>query len=167
MRYLAVTSVFALLAGSTVVKADPPVKETGVVSWQYFIEKSAVGDPIPPAGSKTNIRCSVISSDGEGDWVCLYVDAVAKTNLPDTKGADSCRPVTKDGKPFKLTNAALFPDSDTTQLVPFVSSRTETAYKLTVKKDGTIAFELIGPTFHGETSMSGAASMCWYVSKKK
>jgi hypothetical protein len=166
MRYTILTG-FVLLAAAPVAKAQPPVKETGTVSWQYYTGTTALGSPVQPVGTKANIRCSVISSDGDGDWVCLYVDAVPKSTLPDGKNADVCRPLGKDGKQFKLTSPTLLPDSDTTQVVAFVSNSTETTYKLVVKKDGSISFEHIGPTFAGDTSMSGAASVCWYVSKKK
>jgi len=167
MRYTILAGAVALLAAAPVVQAQPPAKETGTVNWQYYMGTTAVGDLVPLAGTKANVRCSVISSDGDGEWVCLYVEAVPKSTLPDGKNADFCRPISKDGKPFKLTNPALLPDSDTTHLVAFVSGSAETPYKLMVKKDGTIEFEIVGPNFAGVTSMSGAASMSWYVSKKK
>jgi hypothetical protein len=167
MRYTILTGIITLLAAAPVAKAQPPVKETDTVSWQYYSGNTAVGGPVQPVGTKANIRCSVISSDGDGEWVCLYVDAVPKSTLPDGKNANACRPLGKDGKPFKLTNPALLPDSDTTQVVVFVSNSIETTYKLVVRKDGSISFEIVGPTFAGDTSMSGAASVCWYVSKKK
>ncbi|OWK43896.1 hypothetical protein [Fimbriiglobus ruber] len=167
MRYTILTGVIALLASAPVATAQSPAKEAGTVSWQYYSGTSAVGSPIQPAEAKANIRCSVISSDGDGDWVCLYVAAVPKSVLPGNASADTCRPVGKDGKPFKLTNTALLPDHDTTQLVPFDSGNTEAAYKLVIKKDGSISIETIRPTFAGETSMTAAASVCWYVSKKK
>lgn len=167
MKYTILTAVVTLLAAAPVVKAQPPVKETGTVSWQYYTGTTAVGTPVQPVGTRANIRCSVISSDEDGAWVCLYVDAIPKFTLADGKNADVCRPLLKDGKAFKLTNPALLPDSDTTQVVAFVSNSLETMYKLTVKKDGSIRFAIVGPTFAGDTSMSGAASVCWYVSKKK
>jgi hypothetical protein len=167
MKCAILTGVVTLLAATAVAKAEPPVKETGTVGWQYYTGTTAVGVPVPPVATRANIRCSVISSDGDGDWVCLYVDAIPKSTLPDGKNADACRPLGKDAKPFKLTNPALLPDSDTTQLVAFVSNSIETVYKLVIKKDGSVSFEMVGPTFAGDTSMSGAASVCWYVSKKK
>jgi hypothetical protein len=167
MRYTILTGVVTLLAAAAVAKAQPPAKETGTVSWQYYAGTTALGGPVPPVGAKTNIRCSVISSDGDGEWVCLYVDAVPKFTLPAGKNAEVCLPLGKDGKPFKLANPALLPDSDTTQVVAFVSNSHETIYKLIIKKDGSISFEQVGPTFAGDTSMSGATSVCWYVSKKK
>lgn len=166
MRHTILTAV-AILTAATIAKAQPPQKETGTVSWQFYAGTTALGGPVQPVGLKTNIRCSVISSDQDGEWVCLYVDAVPRSTLPDGKNADVCRPLTRDGKPFKLTNPALLPDSDTTQVVAFVSGNLETMYKLVVKRDGTISFAIIGPTFAGDTNMSGAASVCWHVSKKK
>jgi hypothetical protein len=167
MKDAILTGVVILLAAAAVVKAEPPAKEAGIVSWQYFAGEAAIGDPVRPAGTKANLRCSVIASDEEGDWVCLHVGAVSQSALPEGMNADACRPLGKDGKPFKLTNPALWPDSDTAQAVVFASGDVETTYKLMVKKDGTISFEIVGPTFTGDTSMSGAASMCWYVSKKE
>jgi hypothetical protein len=167
MRLTILTAVVTLLASASIANAQPQAKEKGVVNWQYYAGDDAVGEPVQPAGAKANLRCSVISSDDEGDWVCLYVDAVTKSTLPAGMNADACRPLGKDGKPFKLTNPALLPDRDTTQVVVFVSGDVETTYKLVVKQDGSIAFEIVGPTFAGDTSMSGAASMCWYVSKKE
>jgi hypothetical protein len=167
MMYSILTGVVALLAAAPVVQAQSPAKESGTVSWQYSAGTTALGGPVQPVGTKANIRCSVIASDEDGDWVCLYVDAIPKSTIPDNKNADTCRPLGKDGKPFKLTNPALLPDSDTTQVVAFVSGNVETTYKLVVKKDGTISFAMMGPTFTGDTSMSGAASVCWYVFKKK
>lgn len=167
MRYAVLTGVVTLLAAAPAARAQPPAKETGTVSWQYFAGNTAVGDPVQPAGAKANIRCSVISSDGDGEWVCLYVDAVPRSKLPEDLNVNACRPLGKDGKPFKLTNPALLPDSDTTQVVAFVSGNAETTYKLLVQKDGSVGFEVVGPAFAGDTRMSGAASVCWYVSKKK
>jgi hypothetical protein len=161
MMYTILTSIVLIAAPAA------EVKETGTVSWQYYAGEMALGAPVPPAGTKPNIRCSVIASDADGDWVCLYVDAIPKSTIPDGKNAEACRPLAKDGKPFKLTNAALRPDSDTTQVVAFVSNSQETTYKLVVKTDGSISFGILRPTFAGDTKMSGAASMCWYVSKKK
>src|SRR5262249_55765167 len=158
--------VVTLLAAAPVAKAQGQGKEAATVSWQYYAGNNAVGAPVQPVGTKANLRCSIISSDTDGDWVCLYVDAVPKSMLPAGKNADSCRPLGKDGKPFKLTRAALLPDSDTMQVVAFVSNSLETTYKLMVKKDGSISFEVIGPNFAGDTSMSGGASVCWYVSRK-
>jgi hypothetical protein len=167
MRYPTLTAVVTLLTAASIAKAQPPAKESGTVSWQYYHGTTALGDPVQPAGTKANIRCSVIASDGDGAWVCLYVDAVPRSKLPDNKDADACRPLDKDGKQFKLTNPALLPDSDTTQLVVFHSGNIETTYKLMIKTDGSIGFEIVRPTFAGDTSMSGAASVCWYVSRKK
>jgi len=167
MRYTFLTGIVTLLAAAPVALAQPAAKETGTVSWQYYAGNTPLGDPVQPVGTKANIRCSVISSDADGAWVCLYVDAVPKSRLPEKKNADACRPLGKDGMHFKLTNPALLPESDTTQVVAFVSSNTETMYKLMVKTDGRISIEIVGPTFAGDTSMSGAASVCWYVSKKK
>jgi hypothetical protein len=167
MKFSYATVVLILLSATPGANAEPPVKEVGVVSWQYYSGKNTIGDPLPAAGTKANIRCSVISSDGDGDWVCLYVEPVPKSKLPDSKSANACRPIGKDGKAFKLNNLALLPDSDTAQVVSFVSGEAETTYKLLVKQDGTISFEVLGPTFVGDTSMSGAVSMCWYVARKK
>src|SRR4051794_20222047 len=113
MRYTILTGVVTLLAAAPVAKAQPPVKETGTVSWQYYAGNTALGGPVRPVGMKANIRCSVISSDGDGEWVCLYVDAVPMAKLPEDKNADTCRPLQKDGKRFKLTSPTLLPDSDT------------------------------------------------------
>jgi hypothetical protein len=167
MTYKILTGFVTLLAVAPVVTAQPPARETGVVSWQYYMGSTAVGSPVEPLAAKASLRCSVIATDEDGAWVCLYVDAVPKSKLPDNKVADHCRPLAKDGKLFKLTNPALLPDSDTTHVVPFVSGNAETMYKLLVKKDGSISFEIVGPTFIGDTSMSGAASVCWFVSRKK
>jgi hypothetical protein len=167
MRSTILTGVVTLLVAAPVARAQPPVKETDTVLWQYYAGNTALGGPVRPVGTKANVRCAVISSDGDGDWVCLYVDAVPRSTLPDGKNADVCRPLGKDGKPFKLTSPALLPDRDTTQVVAFHSGSTETMYKLVIKTDGSISFEIAGPTFAGDTSMSGAASVCWYVSKKK
>ncbi|OWK40893.1 hypothetical protein [Fimbriiglobus ruber] len=167
MRYTILAGVVALMAAAPVAKAQSPAKETGTVSWQYYSGHTAVGGPVRPVEAKANIRCSVISSDGDGEWVCLHVGAVPRSTLPDNTSADACHPLGKDVKPFKLTNPALLPDNDTTHLVVFVSGNAESPYKLVVKKDGNISFETVRPTFAGDTSMSGAASVCWYVSKKK
>jgi hypothetical protein len=167
MRYTILTGIVTLLAAAPVAVAQPAAKETATVSWQYYAGSTAVADPIKPAAAKANVRCSVISSDGDGAWVCLYVDAVPKSKLPENKTADACLPLQKDGKPFKLTNPALLPESDVVHVVSFVSSYTETMYKLVVKTDGRISFERVGPTFAGETSMTGATSVCWFVPKKK
>lgn len=162
----AILTVVTLFLVAPVVNAQPAAKETGIVSWQYYAADTAVGSPVQPTGMKANIRCAVIASDGDGSWVCLYVDAIPKCKLPEDKNANVCRPLEKDGKQFKLTNSALLPDTDVTQVVAFVSSNTETTYKLVVKKDGSVSFTVVGPTFAGDTSMSGATSVCWFVAKK-
>jgi hypothetical protein len=167
MRCTILIVVITVLGAASVAQAQPAAKETATVSWQYYAGNTAVGGPVQPANTTANIRCAVISSDGDGAWVCLYVDAVPKSKLPENKSADACRPLDKDGKQFKLTNPALLPSSDVTQVVAFVSTNTETTYKLVIKKDGNISFEMVGPTFAGDTSMSGAVSVCWFVSKKK
>jgi hypothetical protein len=167
MKFSFLTGVVIVLTAVPLATAQPAARETATVSWQYYLGGTAVGTAVPPAGDKVNVRCSVISSDADGAWVCLYVDPVPKSTLPDGKDADTCRPLGKDGKPFKLTNPALLPDSDTTQVVAFRSGSLEGTYKLVVKKDGDISFQVVRPLFAGDTSMSGAASVCWYVSKKK
>jgi hypothetical protein len=167
MKYTMLTAVVILLAAAPVATAQAPARQTGTVRWQYYAGTTAVGTPTQPLGTKANIRCSVIASDEEGAWVCLYVDAIPKVKLPDNKDADTCRPHGADGKLFKLTNSALLPDHDTTQAVFFISGSRETTYKLEIKKDGHIRFELAGPSFAGDTTMSGAVSVVWYVSKKK
>lgn len=169
-----ILSVVALLVcmllahdvSSTAAQKDSdPTKERATVTWAYFAGEDK--KLIETKGSdKPNIRCSVIASDDDGDWVCLFVDSFPEITLPEGVNGDTIRPLLKASDEFKLKSARLRPKSTVAQTVSFVSASLESEYKLTIKPDGTVRFESTSITFYGKTKLSGSVSATWFVPKE-
>lgn len=150
----------SLALGLTCLLAADAIADSASVEWQYYADDGKkIGKQLPA----TRLQCSVVSTDKDGEWICLYLAPIPKTDLGD-HNADSCRAIDAKGKPFELP-AGLRPDAQVTQVVAFYSGSGIETYILNVDKDGQIGFYSLSPSFNGTTEIVGAVSVTWFKAK--
>ena len=134
--------------------------ESEALHWQYY------ANPATPVGSRVSaasyLRCSVIATDGDGEWVSLYMEGVAPTELPSGQKADYNVAVLANGTEFRILHKSLHPKVDIVQTVPFKTAGGESLARLTIFTDGRIRCQAISTAFSGKTQMPGAISAHWY-----